>query len=108
MLLAHQSRDAIARLVRQLDRRAGVTLDLDAFWDGLQEIRAAGFAWSANQVTEGAGTMAVLAPKMADGRATVLGVAGPLSRLEPNRERLLASLRTIVGPPAAAPKNSRL
>ncbi|CAA2158609.1 Pectin degradation repressor protein KdgR [Methylobacterium brachiatum] len=108
MLLAHQSRDAIARLVRQLDRRAGVTLDLGAFWDGLQEVRAAGYAWSANQVTEGAGTMAVLAPKMADGRATVLGVAGPLSRLEPNRERILASLRSIVGPPIVDPKNSRL
>jgi hypothetical protein len=93
MLLAHQSRDAIARLVRQLDRRGGVTLDLDAFWDGLQEVRVAGYAWSANQVTEGAGTMAMLAPKMADGRATVLGVAASSVRADAEGLRVRNGLR---------------
>ncbi len=96
MLLAHQPREAVARLVRQLNKRAGLSVDVEQLHRELADIRAAGYACSANQVTEGAGTIAVLAPKIADGRATVLGVAGPLSRLEPNRARIVESLRRIV------------
>ncbi|MEJ1978342.1 MAG: IclR family transcriptional regulator [Acetobacteraceae bacterium] len=99
MLLAHQPRDAVARLVRQLERRGGAVVDLDRLLRDLAEIRAAGFAWSANQVTEGAGTMAVLGPRMADGRNTVLGVAGPLSRLEPKFDEIRTSMQRIVAAP---------
>lgn len=97
MLLAHQSREAVARLVRHLNKRAGLNVDADQLHCELAAIRAAGYAMSANQVTEGAGTIAVLAPKIADGRATVLGVAGPSSRLDPNRAKIVESLRRIVG-----------
>ncbi len=103
MLLAQQPREAVSRLVRQLDRRTGVRVALDPLWRELQAIRAAGYAWSANQVTQGAGTLAVLAPRTADGRNTVLGVAGPLSRLEPGRERIRDSLFEIVGRTPALP-----
>jgi len=96
MLLAHQPKEAVARLVRQLNKRAGLSVDAEQLHRELADIREAGYAWSANQVTEGAGTIAVLAPKIADGRATVLGVAGPLSRLEPSRVRIVESLRRIV------------
>ena len=96
MLLAHQPREAVARLVRHLNKRAGLDVDADQLHRELAAIRDAGYASSANQVTDGAGTIAVLAPKIADGRATVLGVAGPLSRLEPNRMKIVESLRRIV------------
>ncbi len=98
MLLAHQPREAVTRLVRHLNKRAGLSVDAEQLLGELAAIRAAGYAWSANQVTEGAGTIAVLAPKIADGRATVLGVAGPLSRLEPHRARIVEHLRRIVQP----------
>lgn len=97
MLLAHQPREAVCRVVRQLSKRAGLAVDANQLHRELAAIRAAGYAASANQVTEGAGTIAVLAPKIADGRATTLGVAGPMSRLGPNHERIVESLRRIVG-----------
>ena len=96
MLLAHQPREAVARLVRQLNKRAGLTVDAEQLHQDLAAIRAAGYAASANEVTEGAGTIAVLAPKIADGRATVLGVAGPMSRLGPHHAQIVDSLRRIV------------
>ena len=96
MLLAHQPRDTVTRLVRQLDKRSGIALEPERLHDELAAIREAGYAASANVVTEGAGTIAVLAPKIADGRATVLGVAGPLVRLDANKEAIVASLRSIL------------
>lgn len=96
MLLAHQSRDAVARLVRQLNKRAGLSVDAVLLQRQLDEVRSSGYAWSANQVTEGAGTIAMLAPKMADGRNTVIGVAGPLVRLEPNREQIVTAMRRLI------------
>ena len=96
MLLAQQPRDAVARLVLQLEKRSGVLLDADQLHRDLAAIREAGYAASANVVTDGAGTIAVLAPKIADGRATVLGVAGPLSRLDKEHESIVASLRRIL------------
>ena len=96
VLLAQQSREAVGRLVRQLAKRSGVALDEAALHRRLDAVRAEGHAASANAYTEGAGTIAVLAPKIADGRATVLGVAGPLSRLDANRADIVASLHRIL------------
>ena len=97
-LLANQSGDAVARLLRQLRKRSGVDVDAADLAERLAAVRTTGYASSANAVTEGAGTIAVLAPKIADGRATVLGVAGPLSRLDRNRDAIVASLRRLVPP----------
>ena len=98
VLLADQPADAVARLLRQLRKRSGVVVDAAALAERLATVRATGYARSANAVTEGAGTIAVLAPKIADGRATVLGVAGPLSRLDRDRDAIVASLRRLVPP----------
>ena len=96
VLLAQQPREAVARLVRQLAKRSGVTVEEAALHRRLDEVRADGHAVSANAYTLGAGTIAVLAPKIADGRGTVLGVAGPLSRLDANRAGIIDSLQRIL------------
>ena len=96
VLLAQQSREAVARLLRQLKKRSGLVIDVELLHRRLEDVRAAGYAVSANAYTEGAGTIAVLAPKIADGRATVLGVAGPLSRLDVNQASIVESLKRIL------------
>ena len=96
MLLAPQPRDAIARIVRQLNGRGGYTVDLDELQRELDKVRSVGFAWTFNRVTEGAGTLAMLAPKVTDGRGTVIGVAGPLSRLALNFEAVLVAMHQLI------------
>lgn len=108
MLLTTQSRDAIVRLVRQLNTRGGLQIELGDLLEELDEARSRGFAFTSNRVTEGAGTIAMLTPKVADGRHTVVGVAGPLSRLVPNLDRIVAAMRALIREHDTPGQNSHL
>jgi DNA-binding IclR family transcriptional regulator len=93
MLLTTLSQDAIARLVREMNSRGGRQVSLNELQRELNEARGRGFAFTENRVTEGAGTIAMLTPKTADGRRTVVGVAGPLARLRPNFDQIVDAMR---------------
>jgi IclR family transcriptional regulator, KDG regulon repressor len=56
-------------------------------------IRRDGYMFSKHVIVQDAGVIAVLLPKRDFGRDLVLGVGGPVSRLEERQDEILACIR---------------
>jgi len=60
----------------------------------ITQIRRDGYYFSKNTFTKGLGVIAMALPSRTLGRTLVLGVGGPLSRLEENERDILRAMRT--------------
>ncbi len=85
----------IERLVRRIN--AGnppeERIDLDSLMKVINGIRRDGYMFSKHVITQDAGVIAIPLPKRSFGRVLVLGVGGPVTRLEENEDHILASMR---------------
>ena len=85
----------IERLVRRINATCPPEerIDLNALMKIINGIRRDGYMFSKHIVVQDAGVIAVLLPKRDFGRDLVLGVGGPVSRLEERQEEILACIR---------------
>jgi IclR family transcriptional regulator, KDG regulon repressor len=67
--------------------------DLNALMKIINGIRRDGYMFSRHVIVQDAGVIAVLLPKRDFGRDLVLGVGGPVSRLEERQDEILACIR---------------
>lgn len=99
VLLAEQPREAVVKLVNRVNTSGSDkdrVIDVDEVLAKLEVIREQGYAYTSNQITPGAGTFAMVLPKIADQPAMAVGVGGPTSRLEPNAEVVVNSMRSRI------------
>ena len=94
-LLSGHTDVEIERLVRRINATCPPEerIDLNALMKIINGIRRDGYMFSKHIVVQDAGVIAVLLPKRDFGRDLVLGVGGPVSRLEERQEEILACIR---------------
>ena len=85
----------IARLLRRINAAcpAEEHMDLKALMKIINGIRRDGYMFSKHIIVQDAGVIAVLLPRRDFGRDLVLGVGGPVSRLEERQDEILACVR---------------
>ncbi len=85
----------IERLVRRINATcpAEERVELELLMKIINGIRRDGYMFSKHVITQDAGVIAMPLPKRSFGRILVLGVGGPVSRLEENHDHILASMR---------------
>ena len=93
-LLSGHTDVEIARLVRRINAVCAPEerIDLTALMKIINGIRRDGYMFSRHVVVQDAGVIAVLLPKRDFGRDLVLGVGGPVSRLEERQDEILACI----------------
>ncbi|RJF68724.1 IclR family transcriptional regulator [Rhodopseudomonas palustris] len=94
-LLSGHPDGEIERLLRRINAVCPPEehFELGALMKIVNGIRRAGFMFSKHIIVQDAGVIAVLLPKRDAGRNLVLGVGGPVSRLEERQEEILACIR---------------
>ena len=94
-LLSGHTDVEIARLMRRINAACPPEerIDLNALMKIINGIRRDGYMFSRHIVVQDAGVIAILLPKRDFGRDLVLGVGGPVSRLEERQEEILACIR---------------
>ena len=94
-LLSGHTDVEIERLIRRINAACPPEerIDLNALMKIINGIRRDGYMFSKHIVVQDAGVIAVLLPKRDFGRDLVLGVGGPVSRLEERQEEILACIR---------------
>ena len=92
------------RDVERLVRRANIATSrkedrqpLDLMMERVREARTRGYAYAEDLPISGGATICMLLPPAADGRPAAIGIGGPIDRVRPQREQLLALMRTAVG-----------
>lgn len=95
LLLSAKADAEIERLRRRINAEAGEApkLSRETLMERIDEVRRRGYAFSKNNVTEGAGVIGVLLPKGPFGRVFALGIGGPVARLETREAEIVAELR---------------
>jgi len=94
-LLSMHTDVEIARLVRRINATcpAPERVALDELMKIINGIRRDGYMFSKHVIVKDAGVIAMPLPKRSFGRMLVLGVGGPVSRLEEGKEHILACMR---------------
>jgi len=94
-LLSGHTDGEIERLVRRINAVCPPEerIELDALMKIINGIRRDGYMFSRHIIVQDAGVIAVLLPKRDFGRDLVLGVGGPVSRLEERQDEILARIR---------------
>jgi IclR family transcriptional regulator, KDG regulon repressor len=94
-LLSGHTDVEIARLLRRINAvcPAEERVELDVLMKIINGIRRDGYMFSRHVIVQDAGVIAVLLPKRDFGRDLVLGVGGPVSRLEERQDEILACIR---------------
>jgi len=94
-LLSGHSDAEIERLLRRINAVCppDERFDLNALMKIINGIRRDGYMFSRHVIVQDAGVIAVLLPKRDFGRDLVLGVGGPVSRLEERQDEILACIR---------------
>ena len=94
-LLSGHTDVEIARLVRRINAVCPPEerIELDELMKIITGIRRDGYMFSKHVVVQDAGVIAMLLPKRNFGRNLVLGVGGPVSRLEERQDQILACMR---------------
>jgi len=94
-LLSMHTDVEIARLVRRINATCPVPerIALDELMKIVNGIRRDGYMFSKHVIVKDAGVIAMPLPKRSVGRMLVLGVGGPVSRLEEGKEHILACMR---------------
>ena len=85
----------IARLLRRINATcpAAERIELDELMKIVNGIRRKGYMFSKHIIIQDAGVIAIPLPKRSFGRILVLGVGGPVSRLEENEEKIVACMK---------------
>lgn len=85
----------IARLMRRINAVCPPEerIELNALMKIINGIRRDGYMFSKHIIVQDAGVIAMLLPRRDFGRDLVLGVGGPVSRLEERHEEILACMR---------------
>ncbi len=94
-LLSGHTDVEIARLLRRINAVCPPEehMELDELMKIINGIRRDGYMFSKHIIVEEAGVIAMLLPKRNFGRPLVLGVGGPVSRLEERQDQILACMR---------------
>jgi DNA-binding IclR family transcriptional regulator len=94
-LLSGHTDVEIERLLRRINAvcPAEEHMELNALMKIINGIRRDGYMFSRNIIVQDAGVIAVLLPRRDFGRDLVLGVGGPVSRLEERQDEILACVR---------------
>jgi DNA-binding IclR family transcriptional regulator len=94
-LLSGHTDVEIARLLRRINAVCPPEdhIELKALMKIINGIRRNGYMFSKHIIVQDAGVIAVLLPKRDFGRQLVLGVGGPVSRLEERQGEILACMR---------------
>ncbi|KRR17838.1 IclR family transcriptional regulator [Bradyrhizobium retamae] len=97
-LLSGHTDVEIARLLRRINAVCPPEehMELNALMKIVNGIRRDGYMFSKHIVVQDAGVIAVLLPKRDFGRDLVLGVGGPVSRLEERQDEILACIREAI------------
>lgn len=95
-LLASKTDEEVADIVRSLNRSAptGQAIDLDRLSDLLAQVRRQGYAASYGNVVPGSGVIAMALPGLEC--RLVLGVAGPVERLERNQAVVVQKMKAAI------------
>lgn len=85
----------IARLIRRINASCppAERIEFDDLMKIINGIRRDGYMFSKHIITQDAGVIAIPLPKRSFGRILVLGVGGPVSRLEENEEQIIACMK---------------
>lgn len=94
LLSAHTDVE-IARLLRRINAVCPLEerIELEELMKIINGIRRDGYMFSKHIIVQDAGVIAMPLPKRNFGRILVLGVGGPVSRLEENQDRIIACMR---------------
>lgn len=94
MLSAHTDIE-IERLLRRINATCPPEerMELGPLMQIINGIRRDGYMFSRDIITQGAGVIAMPIPKRSFGRILVLGVGGPVTRLEENEDHILKVMR---------------
>jgi DNA-binding IclR family transcriptional regulator len=94
-LLSGHTDVEIERLLRRINAVCPVEerMELNALMKIVNGIRRDGYMFSRHVIVQDAGVIAVLLPRRDFGRNLVLGVGGPVSRLEERQDEILACVR---------------
>jgi DNA-binding IclR family transcriptional regulator len=97
-LLSTKSDTDILTIVKQLNRSApsGQRIDPVPLLDLLAQVRAQGYAASYGTVVAGSGIIAMVLPSLSRNRALVLGVGGPVERLEKKEATIVRKMRRAI------------
>ena len=93
LLLSRRTDDEIERLCRRVEIESGRKIDRAALRRNIAAARRDGYVFSKHNVSRGAGIIAMLLPGNAIGRTHVIGVGGPVVRLEKRETEILNALR---------------
>jgi DNA-binding IclR family transcriptional regulator len=98
-LLSGHTDVEIARLLRRINAVCPPEerIELTALMKIVNGIRRDGYMFSKHIIVQDAGVIAVLLPQRDFGRDLVLGVGGPVSRLEERQDEILACIREGIG-----------
>lgn len=94
LLSAHTDVE-IARLLRRINASSAAAerFELEPLMKIITGIRRDGYLFSKHTITPDAGVIAMPLPKRSFGRILVLGVGGPVSRLEENHSQIVTCMR---------------
>ena len=62
----------------------------------VNEVRARGYAFSRNTISQGIGILGAALPKGPFGRTFAVGVAGRVPELEENRDEIVEALKVLI------------
>jgi DNA-binding IclR family transcriptional regulator len=99
LLLSARSDDVVEKVLRRInadeqDRKKRVALtDLMA---NIREIRKQGYVHARNVVTPGAAMIGALLPERSHGRIFVIGISGPVERLDEKKKRIVTELKKSI------------
>ena len=97
-ILSQHTDDEIARLLRHINTTCPLAehIELDELMPIINDIRRDGYMFSKHIITKDAGVIAMPLAKRSAGRILVLGVGGPVSRLEDRFDEILGCMRRAV------------
>lgn len=102
MLLSRKSETEIEKIVKRINfhQLDAARPELDVILEMTRNCRTDGHIFSKHSIEPGAGGISVLLPEDRFGRSLALGVHGPVDRLEPQWEAIVAALRRAAAPAA--------
>lgn len=104
LLLSPLADAEVRALIRRIDYNTpGEKTDLDELFARLREVRAAGWAFSRDRVSEGFGLIGALLPPGVGRRRLAMGVTSRTPELERRQDELVARLKAAVAAVDAAP-----
>ena len=97
-LLSSKTPEEVAALVRRINRsrQPGGAIDIAHLSDLLAQVRQQGYAISYGSVVAGSGVVATVLPTLPGQRTLVLGVGGPVERLERNEAAIVEAMRAAM------------